>query len=459
MLRASAIIEKAGIPSVSLVCDGFLGQAAAIRGGLGVPALPSARIVGHVDSQSSTEISDNLRQVTVPQIVRWLTRSPETAAAAGPAQADDASVVAFSGDFGAVQAFFDRRGWTDGLPVVPPTGERIDAFLAETPDPPAREIGVLQPSGMQATVRNVAVNGVMANCEPRHMPVLIAIAEAMADPGYGVQHSGDTTGGEALVIVSGPHAGALGFNCAAGALRDGYRANTTVGRFVRLLLRNVAGIRPGGADKATFGNTWRVALAENHAAVQALNWPSLSQDRGFTADQTTVTVARYTAGGVVGSIYGRTAAAIVPYLADGLVRQMSWEYAFTVGFAAGTIRPLLVLSPLVASTLAKDGCDKAGLQRLLYTHARLPARKLETYIGPWCNLVPGRRSLNDLVADGLAAPAFAGDDPDRPVPIAEKPEDFMIVVGGDPLRSNAFAFGHNGMHGFPTSRVARLRRA
>jgi len=304
-------------------------------------------------------------------------------------------------------------------------------------------------------VHNVAVNGVMANCLPAHMPILVAIAEAMADPAYGVQHSGDTTGGEALVVLSGPAAETLGFNSAGGALRDGYRANTSVGRFVRLLLRNVAGLRPEGADKATFGNTWRVVLAENNAALDSLGWSGLSVDQGFSADDTTVTVARYTGGGVVGSIYGRTAAEIVPYLADGLVRQMSWEYAFTVGFAAGTIRPLLVLSPLVANTLARDGTDKEGLQRLLFDQARLPAHKLETYVGPWCNLVPGRPSLNDLVDRGLASPAYAGSDPDRLVPIAARPEDFMIVVSGDPLRSNAYAFGHNGMHGFPTTRAVR----
>ena len=151
---------------------------------------------------------------------------------------------------------------------------------------------------------------------------------------------------------------------------------------------------------------------------------------------------------MVGSIYGRTAAEIVPYLADGLVRQMSWELAFTVGFAGGTSRPLLVLSPLVANTLAADGLDKAGLQAMLFALARLPAHKVETYIGPWCNLVPGRRSLNQLVADGLADPVYVGDDPDRLVPIATRAEDFMVVVSGDPLRSNAMSFGHNGMHGF-----------
>jgi hypothetical protein len=466
VLRASAIIEKAGVPSVSLVCDGFTGQAKGIRGGLGVPTLPTARIVGHVDSQSLVEMQDNVRRFTVADVARCLTEAPPSAtddlapisgAANAIPETDPAQTIIARGSFEDINTFFEEKQWSDGLPIVPPTEEKVAAFLEETPDEATREIGVLQPSGRLATIHNVAVNGVMANCRPEHMPVLVAIAETLAEPIYGVEHSGDTTGGEALVILSGPAASDLGFNSEGAALRDGYRANTSVGRFVRLLLRNVACSLPESTDKSTFGNTWRVVLAEQISAVGSLGWPGLSEDQGFGASDTTVTVARYTGGGVVGSIFGRKAVEILPYLADGLVRQMSWELAFTVGFAAGKSRPLLVLSPLVAQTLAADGVDKTTLRKMLFEHARLPAIKLETYIGPWGNLVPGGRSLNQLVEDGLADPLYAGDNPNRLVPIAVKPEHFMIVVAGDPLRSNAYAFGHNGMHGFPVSKKVRRR--
>ena len=456
MLRASAIIEKAGIPTASLICDGFEGQASAIRGGLGVPNLPVTRIAGHPDSQTIDELSGNLVSVTIPQIVDHLTTSPAPPGEAG--ESDEAGSFRGSvmrGSFDEINRYFEQRGWSDGLPIVPPTPDKVAAFLDAVTDDPDRELGVLQPSGRLATLRNVAVNGVMANCLPQHMPVLVAIAEALVDPAYGVQHSGDTTGGEALVIISGPAAASLGFNCESGALRDGYRANTSVGRFVRLLLRNVADFRLGGADKSTFGNTWRVVLAENHGALENAGWPGLTQEQGFSANDTTVTVARYTGGGVVGSIFGRTADHIVPYLADGLVRQMSWEYAFTVGFAPNTVRPLLIISPQIMKTLIADGVDKRQLKQMLFEHARIPARKMETCIGPWCNLVSGRRTLAQLVADGVADPVYDGTDPERLVPIAARPEHFMVVVSGDPVRSNAYAFGHNGMHGFPTTKQVR----
>jgi hypothetical protein len=453
VLRASAIVEKAGVPTTSLVCDGFIGQARAVSSGFGVPDIPVARVVGHVDSQSADELAENLRAVTADEVVRQLTTAP---APGGDADIADAAIVA-RGSFDEINRLFLERGWSDGLPIIPPTEGRVAAFLANSPDPPDREIGVLLPSGRLATTRNVAVNGVMAGCDPAVMPVLVAIAEAMADPHYGVQHSGDTTGGEALVILSGPAVRDLGFNHAGAALRDGYKANTSVGRFVRLMLRNVAGSRPEGADKSTFGNTWRVVLAEDEAAVQAIGWPTFGAERGFAKGESAVTMARYTGGGVVGSIYGRTAAEIVPYLADGLVRQASWETAFAVGFAPGTYRPLLVLSPLVATTLSRDGIGKADLQAMLHQHARMPARKMEAYIGAWSNLVPGRRTLAQLVEAAQADPIYAeSDDPDRLVPIAVRPEDFMVVVSGDPRRSNAYAFGHNGMHGFPTSKRVRM---
>ena len=453
-MRASAIVEKTGIPTASLICDGFIDQAAGIAPGLGIAGLPVARIVGHVDGQNLDELEQNVRAVTSNAVIDCLTNPLESDVAASELTND--SIVA-QGSFDDVNKVFYEHHWSDGLPIVPPTAGRVAAFLACTDDDPDRVIGVLKPSGSAATVRNAAINGVMANCLPEYMPVLIAIAEALADPGYGVEHSGDTTGGDALIILSGPIIGQLQFNCAEAALRDGYRANTSVGRFLRLLLRNVARCLPGGTDKSTFGHTWRVVLAENGTAAQELGWPSFSVDAGFEPDANVVTIGRFTGSGVVGSIYGNDPDKIARYLADGLVRQSGWELVFTVGFSLGLYRPLLVLSPMVAKTLARSGTTKRQLRSLLFQYARLPASKLESYIGAWSNLVSGNRSLAQLVEAGKAAPQYAeSDDPERLVPIVEKPEHILLVLSGDPLRSNACVFASNGMHGFPTSKRIRL---
>ncbi len=140
-------------------------------------------------------------------------------------------------------------------------------------------------------------------------------------------------------------------------------------------------------------------------------------------------------------------------LADGLAKQIGWELCFTIGMAQGSQKPLLILSPILAETIARGGFSKQDVRRFLYEHARIPAWKFEHYIGTWTNLVPGRPSLCDLVASGQAPPQFAeSDDPNRLVPIVCEPEDFQIAVSGDALRTNAYVFVHNGILGYPTSK-------
>src|SRR5262249_5478678 len=152
-----------------------------------------------------------------------------------------------------------------------------------------------------------------------------------------------------------------------------------------------------------------------------------------------VTISRYTGGNVIVSVFGTSAEQCLPYLADALVKHTGWELCFTVGLATGTYRPLLVLSPVIARTIAKSGMTKADVQRWLYERARIPAAQFERYISGWTNLVPGRRSLYDLVALGQAPKQFAESrDPGRLVPIVCEPEDIMIAVSGDTLRSNCY---------------------
>lgn len=455
VMRASAAIEQAGVPTASLVCQGFVAQAHAISPGQGCAALPVATLRGHVDSQSEEELHAAVLEHTLPMVIQCLTEAPKAQGA--EADSFEPEEIAARGSFEEINRIYVEKGWSDGLPIVPPTLKAVDGFLKHTPDAPHHQIGVIQPSGSAMTLWNVAVNGVMAGCRPKDMPILVGIAEVLCAPEYGVEHSGDTTGGDALIVLNGPVLKELGFNCENGAMRDGTRANSTVGRFLRLILRNVGGLRPGAGDKCTFGHPARIALAEHEAEVAKLGWSSFAEQRGFASDSNLVTIGRFTGDTVVGSVYGRDPDAIAQYLADGLIRQSGWELIFTVGLAPGTHRPLVVISPMIAKTIAKAGVDRAGLQELLFKHARMPAWKMENFVGAFTNLVPGRRTLNQLHSEGLASDQFAlSDDPNRLVPIVERPEDILLVVSGDPYRSNAIVFGSNGIHGFPTSREIRL---
>ena len=454
MLRASAAAEEAGVPSVSLTCEGFLGQAATTATGLGLPSLPVAVVPGHVDVQTVDELRANVLAVTVDGVVQGLTAAPEKASELVEPEPGE---VVFEGTADEINRFFYENGWSDGLPIVPPTAARVDEFLRHTDRRADEELGVLLPDRRSATVRTVAINGVMAGCRPEYMPVLVALIEAMADPRYGVEHSGNTPGAETLIIVNGPIVRRLGFNYQQGALRDGFQANTSIGRFWRLYLRNVAGFLPHKTDKGTFGNTWRVVLAENEDALTRMGWTTIAQDQGLAAGESAVTISRFTGGTVLASVFGTRPEEMIPYLADGITRLVAWEVIFTVGMSVGAQRPLLVLSPILAQTLARAGLSKQDVQRRLFEAARIPASRFERYMSGWTNLLPGRPSLRDLVKRGRAAPVFAeSDDPERLVPVVEKAEDIMIAVSGDPLRTNAYVFGHNGILGYTTTKPVRL---
>jgi hypothetical protein len=454
VLRASAVAERAGVPTASLVCEGFRGQAATTATGLGLPGLPTALVPGHVDVQSVEELRENVAAVTVDAVIANLTEAPTRAGAAvvEPAPAD----IVFEGNLDEVNRFFYENDWSDGLPIVPPTPERVAEFLRFCDQPGETELGVLLPDKRRATVWNVAVNGVMAGCRPEYMPILVTLVEAMADPRYGVEHSGNTPGAETLIILNGPLIKELGFNYEQGALRDGIQANTTIGRFWRLYLRNVAGFLHHRTDKGTFGNTWRVVLAENEDALRRIGWTTIAEDEGVSGGNA-VTISRYTGGGVIASVFGNTPDRMLPYLADSILRKVGWELMFTVGMGVGSQRPLLLLSPILAETLAKGGLDKAALKQRLFELVRMPAWQFERYIGDWTNLVPGRPTLSSLVKAGLIPPVFAeSEDPDRLVPIVCRAEDLMVAVSGDPLRTNAYAFAHNGILGYPTTKPIRL---
>jgi hypothetical protein len=454
VLRASAAAEEAGVPSVSLTCEGFIGQAATTATGLGLPSLPVAIVPGHVDVQTVEELRANVLAVTVEGVVQGLTSPPEKAS---DIEEPEPGEVVFEGTYDEINRFYYENGWSDGLPIVPPTAARVQEFLKHAGREADEELGVLLPDKRSATIRTVAINGVMAGCRPEYMPVLVALIEAMADPRYGVEHSGNTPGAETLIIVNGPVIRRLGFNYQQGALRDGFQANTAIGRFWRLYLRNVAGFLPHKTDKGTFGNTWRVVLAENEDALRQMGWTTIAQDAGVAPGESAVTISRFTGGSVLASVFGNAPEQMIPYLADGLTRLVAWEVIFTVGMSVGAQRPLLVLSPILAQTLARGGLSKQDVQRRLFEQARIPASKFERYIGEWTNLAPGRPSLKDLVRRGRAAPIFAqSDDPERLVPVVEKAEDIMIAVSGDPLRTNAYVFAHNGILGFPVTKPIRL---
>jgi len=464
VLRACKVAEDAGVPAVAIVATGFMAQAKAIAKLIHATAVPLCEYPGVPALDPDDIFTVKVREKLVPQILQALTAGRDEAEVADepdaaldpatpavPAQRD----IVFRGSLEAVQNEFERQGWMDGLPVVPPTLEQVDRFLEFTDRPADELLGVVPPQDREATVWNVAVNGVMAGCRPEYMPILIAIAECIADPNFRIQDAGATPGWEPLVIVSGPLTTDLDFNSTVGAMRLGRRANSTLGRFTRMFFRNIAGlvIPPGDTDKGTFGSGMHVALAENDAAVHEMGWPSFREDRGFSAADTVVTVQSCLA--VSAPIYsgGNTGLQCMETIVK-IMGDVQTPWAFN-GLWFDQWHPLVVMSPAVADVFAKDGWTKDDVRRYLYENVKIEAHWFERY--PW-HIGGGKPfTLAGWVAEGRIGPEYAlSDDPGRLIPMMPRAETINVVVAGDPGRNQSKVYVNNHEQGAPTSRRVDL---
>jgi hypothetical protein len=185
------------------------------------------------------------------------------------------------------EAMFDR-GWTDGLPVVPPTPERVLRMLRGTTRDPGEVIAVVPPDLVECTVEKVAVNAVMAGCLPEHLPVVLAALEAACAEEFALHGLLATTYFSGpMIVVNGPITRRIGMNSGVNALGQGNRANATIGRAVQLVVRNVGGGRPGGIDRATLGNPGKLTFcfAERE---EGSPFAPLAADRGVPGDAVTL---------------------------------------------------------------------------------------------------------------------------------------------------------------------------
>jgi hypothetical protein len=184
----------------------------------------------------------------------------------------------------------EERGWTDGLPVVPPTPGRVLRMLAGTRRDPQEVVAVVPPDLVECTVEKVAINAVLAGCRPEYLPVVLAAVEAACTGEFNVHGLLATTWASGpVVVVNGPIAGRIGMNSGGNALGQGCRANATIGRALQLVVRNVGGGRPGGVDRATHGNPgkYTFCFAEDEAGSP---WEPLAVQRGLGAGVSAVTL-------------------------------------------------------------------------------------------------------------------------------------------------------------------------
>lgn len=293
-----------------------------------------------------------------------------------------------------------ERGWTDGLPVTPPTDERVIAMLKGTTRRPDEIVGKIPPFLADCTVEKVAINAVMAGCRREYMPVLLAALEAALEPVFTLHGLLATTYFSGpIIIVNGPIAKRIGMNSGLNALGQGNRANATIGRALNLIVLNVGGGRPGEADRSTLGapSKFTLCFAEDESDPE---WEPLSVARGFPRGVSTVTLFQGHGPEAFVDQKSRTPEGLTRSFALSLVKM---GHSNLVQSA----RAILVLSPEHYAIYREAGWDRRRLERALY----------EATIRPGAELVAGA----DGVGEGVPA-SRAGEN------VPKFHEDGLMVV-------------------------------
>lgn len=295
-----------------------------------------------------------------------------------------------------------QRGWGDGLPVVPPTEDRVERMLEYVGRPPGEVVATLSPGEGEATVEKIAINAVMAGCLPEYLPVVIAAVEALAEPPFNL-HSVQTTTNPVgpLLIINGPIRKKLDINGGRGCLGPGWRANATIGRAIRLILINIGAAAPAVVDKAIHGMPGKFTFCCGEDE-EASPYEPLHVERGFRREESTVTVTGVqgtsnvlTIGTAQGADFLRLAANALAYVGNN-------------NMVLGAGEPLFILTSGHAAVLAQQGFSKADCKRYLWERARAPEAELSMIKAP---------NIRPRVIDGKIVPC-------------RSPEDIMIIVAG-----------------------------
>ena len=294
--------------------------------------------------------------------------------------------------FEAIEAYFDR-GWSDGLPVVPPTPEAVSAALEAAHLAPDEILGVEPTKGAVVTAEKAAINAVMAGCRPEYMPVVAAAVQAITADEFNLHAiTVSTMGAAILLVVNGPIAQELGINSGVSAFGPGHRPNATIGRAIRLIAMNVLGTRSdAGLDKATLGHpgkySWCVAESD-----EFLPWEPLHVTRGHSVDESAVTVF----AGLSGLQFGQHEANTPEGILDAFA-----ELLYPLG--PGVQQFVIVICPEHAEHFARAGWKKEQVGEYLFENARKPASEWAGAGAP----SGGSREDGDDVLSALASPDAA----------------------------------------------------
>ncbi len=428
--------EYSGIPSVMIAAPGFSEQAKKSARTAGVMLPRIAIYPGAFSAHTREELLKNTREILYPQIVKALT-APFTEAERNEAQRENSSdAMVFKGNLDEINLFFTQNGWSDGLPIIPPTAERVAEFLKYTDYAPDDLIAVIPPSYRKATARLVAVNGVMAGCPPEFMPILIAFTKAMTDGDFRRTLS-STHAWTPYCFLNGPLARQLELDHGQGEISS--VRNAKIGRFINLAMLNLGGYHIKENRMGTFGYLMPWCMVENDAQALQLKWRPYHMQQGYRLNDNVLT-----AGSSLNWGNNLTPATANPRKIMELIAQDAVEkQQFAIGSGTPFVYRAIFITGNVAADLAKEYEDKEKLESALIATARQPLAS-RAYANYWAN--PGSsfneatyslrrhsyriaRTENAAVTPAPPWLAWTGMRTMETVPVMQRGKTAIIITG------------------------------
>jgi hypothetical protein len=430
--------EKRGIPTVLWTAERFVANATASSKAFGLPAISLAKLptpgTGQTEealhemvSNSIQEVIDGLTKSVSPNLEAITTKPAETF----KYQADDLLDASEM-----MNQSFLKEAWSDGFPLIPPTPQAVERMLSGTKLSREEVIGLLEPGFGIASVEKIAINAVMAGCQPEHLPVVITAVQCLIDPMMHARHALMSTGPQTpLIVVNGPIVKKANINAKSCALGPGSISfsNVVIGRALRLIIMNIGHCYPGVGDMDTLGSPTKfsMCLAENE---DDNPWEPFHVEKGYTKDTSTVTVhfnyglcdihevSSTTPEGLIEVLSGPPTMPGHPHMGSWLSRRKEAENSYQ-------LHDLILLCPDHAKIFAKNHWNKQKIREAIHEHAQVPLRVLL-----------GHR---DIKAVEKAHPELVSlkDNPDSKMSALEGPECYDIVVAGADVGRSMFLWG------------------
>lgn len=391
-------VEDLHKPAVALINKGFMSDAKSAASGKAMPGFRTVATAIPCECTVEEEIEAGI-DADLDDIIQGLTKPLTPEEESPKVKVEVQPRVVFKGNLEEVNRFFYQRGWTDGLPIIPPTEEVVTEMLTGTDLPANHVVTKIIPRLGKATVEKIAINAVMAGALPTYMPVLIAGVQALMDPQVVFEMTSVSTGSWVpFWIINGPIRYDLNVNSGSGAFSPGDIANAAIGRAMGLIIKNIGGIRKGVEDMGICGNPGKYTQVTGENEEQS-PWEPLHVGEGFKKEDNTLSLSFPMTFNWVGGIG--------PSDASGILQTII--YNITSG---GMLT--IVLPPQHAKALASEGWTKKEIANFICEHGRIPAYRVNIFDKAWLG-----KSLKPL-------------EPYDTIAVLDSPDMIRIIVAGGP---------------------------